>query len=77
MATATEVKPKSARTIVSTKLTATGMRSEISSSASKQLREATELCRLLCNVKEFEEAAGEAAAALVRLREAADPKERT
>lgn len=75
MATATTVssKPKAPRTIVSTKVTANGeLKSIISASALKQLETATELCRLIGRVKDFEELANKAAAALADLRETSE-----
>lgn len=53
MATATASKPKAPRTIVSTKVTATGVELKLAASVVKQLAGARELCRSLEKVPEY------------------------
>jgi hypothetical protein len=68
MATATEGKPKSARTIVSTKVTADGVKTVLSKSASDTIGRAMELCSMLRNVGTLVDKADAAHAALDDLR---------
>ncbi len=60
MTTATATKPKTERTIVSMKLTATGVKTVLASSAESQLQNALDLCRKLATVEQFKEHADKA-----------------
>lgn len=55
---------------MSTKVTATGVKSVLSASAIKQLEGASELCRMIMRVPHFQKEAGDAAVAIVALIEA-------
>jgi len=59
MTTAT-AKPKTERTIVSMKLTATGVKTVLAASAESQLQNALDLCRKLATVEQFKESAEKA-----------------
>lgn len=64
MATATETKPKAARTIVTTRITTSGVKAVLAKSALDQLERAMELCGTLEHVPQFAEQAKAAREAL-------------
>lgn len=66
----TATKPKAERTIVSMKLTATGVKTVLSASAESQLHNALELVRKLSAVAPFKEGAEKAMDGLVMVMNA-------
>lgn len=68
MATATEGKARSARTIISTKVTADGAKTILPKSAEDTITRMMELCSALRNIDRLQPKADEAHAALDALR---------
>lgn len=74
-ATATETKPKAAKAVVTTKVTAAGVVNELAKSSHAQLDRAYELVHLLCNVPAWAEKANAALESLGELVDVTRPKD--
>lgn len=68
MATATASKPKAARTIVSTKVTADGVKTVLSKSATDTIDRMMDLCTALKNIDRLQPFASDVSEALDKLK---------
>lgn len=75
MSTATATKPKTERTIVSMKLTATGVKTVLATSAEKQIENVLDLCRKLEEVQQYQHSASLACEGLLGILKGGVPKE--